>query len=256
MKNCTKDELIKIINDAPWQISENQDSTVKLITEKVFEAMKPMLAETRELTKELQGEVLALRTQVSELQAELSKKTLQPVNDEVSKPDYAEAVRKSVQSVFDQEKCKNDVMISKAEEKGEDQHFVKDLCNKLDFETQPIGIMRVGHKSNASNHHRLLKVTFANGFDARSFRARFAERRKAEQGKDHDLPNIHMRAGRSREEQALFKEQGDMVHTLNEAAKKDGDNASFSLRENGQIWKFTKSHNGKWVRDENWKPGN
>ena len=138
------------------------------------------------------------------------------------------------------------------EDKGQDQEFVKDLCAKLQFETEPIGVTRVGHKSKAANHHRLLRVTFANAFDSRSFRARFAERKKT----NTDLPNIRMRAGRSKEEQVLFKQKGIEVYKLNQAAKEDGNNASFSLRENGHVWKFNKNNEGKWVRDESWKAEN
>lgn len=215
----------------------------------------------KEHTDCLMNEIKGLKNEVASLKSELaavndaqSKTTAENVvaNEEVFKPKYAEVVRKSVQSVIDQEKCKNDVMISKSEEKGQDQQFVKDLCEKLDFETEPIGIMRVGHKANVSNHHRLLKVSFANAFDARAFRARFAEKKKAV----NDLPDVRMRAGRSREEQILFKEQGDIVYKMNDAAKKAGENASYSLRENGQIWKFAKNENEQWVRDEDWKAGN
>ena len=60
------------------------------------------------------------------------------------------------------------MIIAKAEEKGQDQELVKKLCKKMNFESKPIGTLRVGHKSTDSQKERLLKVTFANSFDARS----------------------------------------------------------------------------------------
>ncbi|ELU15684.1 hypothetical protein CAPTEDRAFT_217201 [Capitella teleta] len=72
-----------------------------------------------------------------------------------------------------------------------------------------------------TDRERLLKVTFANSFDARSFLARHDERRKT--GADNDaLMKLHMRSGRSKEEQVRYKRLKADTHKLNLDAKKDG----------------------------------
>lgn len=153
---------------------------------------------------------------------------------------------------MEEEKCRNDVMISRVEEKGQDQAMISDLCTKLELKATPIGIMRVGHKSKAPSHHRMLKVSFANAFDARAFSARFDEKKKAGTA----LPSLRMRPGRTKQEQALFKRKGDEVHKLNKTARDSNANESFSLRNNGDIWRFTKNGDGKRVRDGAWRSEN
>jgi hypothetical protein len=98
---------------------------------------------------------------------------------------------------------------------------------------------------------RLLKVTFANSFDARSFLARPDERRKT--GADNDaLMKLHMRSGRSKEEQVRYKRLKADTHKLNLDAKKDGLQVSFSVRDNGKIWKYVKDDSGRWERATDW----
>lgn len=135
------------------------------------------------------------------------------------------------------------------EEKGQDTKMVNELCEKLNFQTKPLDVNRVGHKKPESGRHRLLKVTFANPFDARSFRAKYDEKKKTDPG---TIPILRMRAGRNEEDQALFKKLNTDAHKLNVAAKSSGQNASFSVREHGVIWKFVKNENGKWMHDREW----
>ena len=71
-----------------------------------------------------------------------------------------------------------------------------------------------------------------------------------------ELSSLRMRPSRTREEQSLFKRKSDEVFKLNTAAKNENKKESFSLRENGQIWRFTQNENGRWVRDKDWQEGN
>ena len=40
---------------------------------------------------------------------------------------------------------------------------------------------------------------------------------------------------------------------LNEDAKKQKLNESYSLRDDGNVWKFLKKDDGKWTREKNWR---
>ena len=75
------------------------------------------------------------------------------------------------------EQTKNDQISTKAEKKGDDKKEIDDLCQKLGFQSQPTDIKQLGQKK--SGHHRLLKLSFSNQFDARTFRAHFDEKRKS-----------------------------------------------------------------------------
>ncbi|ELU15675.1 hypothetical protein CAPTEDRAFT_209936 [Capitella teleta] len=99
--------------------------------------------------------------------------------------------------------------------------LILNLCKTLDLESKPIGNTRMGRKVNDSDRERLLKVTFAHSFDARSFLARHDERRKT--GAENDaLMKLRMRSGRSKEEQVRYKRLKADAHKLNLDAKKDG----------------------------------
>jgi hypothetical protein len=43
-----------------------------------------------------------------------------------------------------------------------------------------------------------------------------------------------------------------MTFNLNNEAKKAGTNASFSVRDSGEIWKFARNYEGIWTRDHQW----
>ena len=121
-----------------------------------------------------------------------------------NRKDYAEIVKKSVKTAIREETCKKEVIIAQAEEKGRDELLIDDPCEKLAFNSKPVDIARVGRKSNErksetnghddATHHRLLKVTFANSFEARAFRARYEEKRKSNR---NDIPALAASATRS-----------------------------------------------------------
>eukprot|EP00914_Ancora_sagittata_P011463 GHVO01022286.1.p3 GENE.GHVO01022286.1~~GHVO01022286.1.p3 ORF type:complete len:121 (-),score=15.81 GHVO01022286.1:827-1189(-) len=98
------------------------------------------------------------------------------------------------------------------------------------------------------NDNRMMKVTFTSNFDARTFMSRF------EANKDKDgVPSIFIRPYRTKEDQVKYKRYKKDVKDLNDAAKEAGDECSYSLRNNGAIWKFVQV-DGRWRRDENWNP--
>ena len=227
--------------------------TVALLKDLMDEHMVALKAEI----KALKDEVASLKTEVKVLREQSNTSIAAPAataalcgkdGDEQS-ASFAAVVRKSVQTAIKDEKCKTEVIISGAEEKGQDSTMVNELCEALNFQVRPLDVNRVGHKKTDSDRQRLLKVTFASPFEARSFRAKFEEKRKT----DADLiPKFRMRAGRNEEDQALFKRLNTEAHKLNAAAKGSGQNASFSVREHGVIWKFIKNDGGKWVHDQDW----
>lgn len=224
-----------------------------------LEAIKALLDEN---SKMFLDEIKLLKDEVSSLKEELaavrdlheSATSNSVASAEASGPvhrTFVDVVRKSMQSVINDENCKNDVIITNAPENVEDEKMILDLCKTLDLESKPIGNTRMGRKSNESDRERLLKVTFANSFDARSFRARYDDRRKS--GADNDaLMKLRMRTGRSKEEQVRYKRLNADAHKLNLDAKNDGLQVSFSVRDNGKIWKYVKAESGRWERATDW----
>ena len=163
----------------------------------------------------------------------------------------APMVRSSVQSVLREEQHKNEVIVSKVEEKGEDNKAMSDLCQTMNFEPKPTEVKRLGKKKDG--HKRLLKVSFTNHFEARAFRARVEEMRK---GDTETIPKWRMRTSRTKEEQTAFAAKHEKVFKLNEEAKAANSGESFSLREDGSVWKFIKQENGHWKRDQSWSFNN
>ena len=171
---------------------------------------------------------------------------------------FSDVLRNSVRTVFQEERCKCDVIISKAEESANDAAFLAQLCEKMNFPTKPGQHQRLGKISTSpdergSHRPRLLKATFSSAFDARSFMARYEECRKE---KVEGLPVLRLRSGKSKEEREAFGRSSKEAHKLNEEARKAGKNESFSLRDDASIWKFTKKEDGAWVRDRSWRPAN
>ena len=168
-----------------------------------------------------------------------------------SRPTFVDVVKKSVQTALQEEKSKCDVIISKVEEKGQDERFVANLCTKMNHDTKPTSVIRLGRKSETTNYHRLLKLTFSTNFEARTFRSRFDEMKKSKSNKE--FSGYRIRPGRSQEEQAVFRESSAVANRLNKQAKEAGDMCSYSVRDNGSIWKFEKRSDGKWVHISDWQ---
>jgi len=167
------------------------------------------------------------------------------------RPSFADAVKKSVQTALQEERSKCDVIITKVEENGQDEIFVENLCSKITCDAKPTSVSRLGRKTETASHHRLLKVTFSTNFDARAFRSRFEEMKKLRS--DEEFSAYRIRPGRSQEEQAAFRRYSAIANRLNKEAKEAGETCSFSVRDNGCIWKFERQPNGKWVHVSDWQ---
>ena len=222
------------------------------------EELSTLSGECQQLRTEnaaLRGELLTMHsTQHSEVTQKLSalESRLSDESDTVRTKDSSsvmlpEVVRATVQSAIHEDQHRKEVIISKAEDKGQDETFITELCSKLNFKTRPTEVRRLG-KKNATSRPRPLKVSFSCPFDSRAFRSRVDEVRRT----DKEVAALRVRPGRSKEEQILFKKNADIVHKLNNDAKKDQSNISFSLRDNGTIWKFEKKDVGGWVRVQDW----
>ena len=164
-----------------------------------------------------------------------------------SKKNLSGVMRQSVGAALQDERCKQDVIVSRADEQ-DDTKMVADLCKSLDFRTAPTSHRRLGQAKD--NTPRLLMLSFGSSFDARAFKSRF-EHCKAE--KKDGLPNLRLRLGKTKEERVLFKHSAKLCHKLNQESKAQG-NESYSLKDDGSIWKYIKADSGTWKREKSWTP--
>jgi Cu/Zn superoxide dismutase len=247
LKNTLLD-LIDYVKNA-----KKNDSVMLQILEEVKkgsnerEGLKEEMTQLKSNNEVLLKELADVKSHLSALHLH-QKPTME--NDSSPLPFFADAVKKSVHTALQEDKARCDVIISKVEEKGKDESFAADLCSKISYDTKPIGVMRLGRKKEDTHHHRLLKLSFSTNFEARAFRSRFEEARK---DKPNDLSEFRVRPGRNREDQAAFRKSAIVANTLNKEAKHEGDMCSYSVRDNGSIWKFEKQADGKWVHISDWK---
>ena len=114
------------------------------------------------------------------------------------------------------------------------------------------GYTRLGNAPG--DRPRPTKVTFASPFDARLFLAKFDNASKSDGAEvGAILKDTRCRPCRSSEEQSRHKLLISQMKQLNKDSKEAGRTSeSFSLRNSGEIWKFTKTDNNKWRRDADW----
>ena len=135
-------------------------------------------------------------------------------------------------------------------EKKSDDKDVLALCSKMNISTRPSSVVRLGKDEREGP--RPIKVSFPTPFDARIFLSKAEELRNDE---NESVKRIRCRPCRSTEEQVRYLKQKEENRKLNENAKANGvhERESFSLRNNGQIWKYVKHDDGKWKRQTDWK---
>jgi anthranilate/para-aminobenzoate synthase component I len=220
----------------------------------------------QEQTKSLTAEIASLRTEVETLRASLA--AVQNLSNQQTTPTdpspnklFADVVKASVQSVLQNEDAKKEVVLN-LPENNRDSEDMEELCAKTEIATKPSSITRIGKvnsttdnasssaTSNRPSRPRPLKATFATSFDARTFMAKFEAYKKGARNGD-SLKKVRCRPCRTREEQARHAEHYKEVHEMNEAAKSAGLE-SYSLRNNGEVWKFAKKENGKWKGVSDW----
>lgn len=192
-------------------------------------------------------EIKALRDEVSSLRAELAASRDRPTTCTTSDTIFADVVRDTVKSTIHDEQLKSELIIGNVDDNGKDTDFMADLCEKMDCRVKPIDLKRLGNKS--TNKKRLIKASFPTAFDARAFKAKYAQIKKTT---DADIPSIRVRQSRSKEEQTKLRTVIKLAQHLNKTAKESNANHSFSLRDNGEIWKYAKDDEGKWSRDADW----
>lgn len=237
LKEKRKEDLIKIVLNLQTLLKEND--------------MKEDVKDLKKEMQELKDQMAELLSKMSSLPHMSSASTDDLSSATPSVPSFAAVVKETIKTTMEEDKVKSDLMISNLDDVGNDERCMNELCSKIDLNEQsrPIRLVRVGKKKD-SNSKRLLKASFSTQFDARKFKASYED---AKNNETPDLLSIRVRRCRTREEETVYKTKINRLKELNEKAKEEGGTTSFSLRENGNIWKYTKdSQTGKWRRDINW----
>lgn len=158
-----------------------------------------------------------------------------------------DVVRQTVQSTLAEQNSQAEVVISGVEERGQDTAFIHELCAQMNFSQKPVSLNRVGQKPK--DGHRLMKVSFPSQFDARAFKSRYNQLKNDQP----DAYKLRMRPGLTAAQRKIFNQKKKLAQDLNSKATADNASYSFSVRENGDIWKFVQSEDGKWRRDSDWR---
>ena len=266
LSKLRKDDLIKLITDAKEKTTctvidhtavandVNTQDTSDSMVQAIIVKMKPLLDDCM---KELRDEISALKEEVSELKSELLKKKSNPENpvpqsySSVASPSLTKIMQTTMKDTLNEEKTKAQVVIANAKETGKDVEFMTSLCDKVKHKSMPKAVARIGRKEKPE-HSRLMKVTFDSNFDARTFMSCY-EAAKSDETSDKELSEIRIRPCRTKSEQTKYKAKLIKLREMNKTAKDDGDQVSFSLRDNGNIWRYVKHNSGKWKRDTEWK---
>ncbi|ELU03510.1 hypothetical protein CAPTEDRAFT_185844 [Capitella teleta] len=208
--------------------------------------------------KELRAEMHELKTQMLELLSKMNMLSQTRTADQgelgshtvplATPPTFADIVRSTVKNTIKEEKAQAQVVISNAKEEDSDLQFMSSLCEKISQKSMSKKVSRMGTKS--ADRVRPMIVTFDSIFDARTFMSRFDDSKS-----DDDVltPPIKILLYRTREDQTMYKKKLEMARELNKKAKDESPNISFSLRNNGCIWKYIKDADcNKWRRDLEW----
>ena len=161
---------------------------------------------------------------------------------------FASVIKSSVQTALQEACVKKDVVIT-IPENNRDLADIETLCDKVQAHVKPTSVTRLGKPKTNQTRPRPLKASFPTQFDARAFIAKIESSRK--ETNDETFAKIKCRPCRTREEQVVYAARSKEVHKLNEGARSE-DKESFSLRNNGDVWKYTKSSEGRWNREPNW----
>lgn len=194
----------------------------------------------------LRNEVVSLRGELAALKSDISSNNASSAAQQ--NRSWRDVVTSSVKHALQDDETKNEVVIAQVPENKRDTEEVEALCTKLNITTRPSGVKRLG-KSSSNNGPRPLKATFQSQFDARIFLAKVEE---ANKNASDSEPKIRCRPCRTHQEQAKYASLSKKVRKLNDDARTNRANESFSIRRNGDVWKFVKRESGKWIRDTDW----
>lgn len=248
-------EMCSSLSDTSASESDNSStdsdgaliSMLVAITKEIKELKKTNCCLVNEVN-ELKDEVVSLKETLAE-----SKTANAPHSsaETLLKRSFADTVKSSVKSVLLDEKAKSDVIISGLAENKKDEEDIATLCTDANIAIKPAGLVRLGKVNDASTTPRLVKASFNTSFDARTFMARLDEHKK--NTKD-GFKKVKCRPSRSKDDQQRHNALSDKVYKMNKEASKKREE-SYSLRRNGEVWRFTKTTSGSWTRDSNWKFG-
>lgn len=143
----------------------------------------------------------------------------------------------------------NELILSNLQENCDLTTSISGIINSLNanriFCATPNDAIRLGKPKSSSP--RLVKLVFCSPFDAKTFKAGFARLPPS------SLPSTNLKLRYS------LSHAGRMLQRrcteLNSSSAKDtcGERVeSFSLRDNGRIWRFIRRDDGVWQRDINW----
>lgn len=252
-----KDDLLQLIIDAR---DAARDATPNI--QQAKDALDPLLNQLSDKIQtqitELKAEINDMKTKVSDPHTMLGGPATSTLDASSAADDswtvvqsrqkgtstFASVVQQSVKDALNEDRCKCDVIISSAPDGGDDKKLVNEICAKMDFTSKPTDIKRLGPINK--DRPRLMRVSFGTSFDARTFISSFRQ--------GSDLPPYRLRPGKTKTELENFKNRSTHAYKLNEDARKNGETVSFSLRDNGDIWKFAKNESGSWRREKNWLP--
>lgn len=200
----------------------------------------------------LKKEIVSLRAEVADLRVSLNdaqKRTTPPNQsaDPESNKTWADAVTASVKTALRDQSVKNEIVVY-VPENEHDMEDINALCQKATVAVKPSAIMRIGRPKVGRS--RPLKASFPTPFDARAFMTKI-DAYKAEAEADDAIRKIRCRPCRTSEEQKHYTACAKQVSAMNEAAKAAGVE-SFSIRQNGEVWKFRKEGDS-WKRVADWK---
>lgn len=276
LRNKKKEELLQLITDSrtaasasttPKVVGGPSDLDHGPLLNQLVSIIKPLI---NDAVQELKTQLQALKTDFAALQAKVVTEGVGlsvPCDDDgdvspgegdaswsvapgkKKKKSLPDMLRQSVCSALEEEKSKCDVIISRAVESQNDDTFMSTLCTTMRSSIKPTHLVRLGKKGS---HPRLLKASFPTSFDARAFIAKYDEARKTKTG---ELPNIRMRSSKSGNELAAFIKSSNLAYKLNTQAREAKLNESYSVRDDGSIWKFAKEEDsGTWKRVHGWTP--
>ena len=198
-------------------------------------------------TKALKEEIASLRSEVAELRASLEPLPRpDPSAASSSTGSLARVLKSSVKCALQDMTVKKEVILYLPENKR-DHEDIDSLCQKASVTVKPSAIERIGRPKN--DRTRPLKASFPTPFDARTFMTRI-NLCKANAETEDPIRKIRCRPCRTQEEQKRYSAHAKEVREMNEAAKDAGDE-SYSIRQNGEVWKYKNGVDG-WKRVVDW----
>lgn len=273
LRMMRKDDILKLIaadRSAPKDETEPKATNDSLprdaqdaasLLNQLMSLIKPIL---QDFSQQMSSELKELHDKLANLQSRVDPVITVNHAEESSSPDdggewrvqgkpkksFSDVLRQTVKNAFHEEKIKCDIIISKLPESTNETNFMSELCSKMNFAARPTNSHRLGKKGNRP---RLVKVSFPTAFDARTFTSGYDQFRR-ENRDDQVYGGLRIRPSRTKDEQAVFTKSSDIAHRLNTEAREKNLPESYSVRDNGSIWKFTKSSDGAWKRNRDWQP--